>query len=229
MIKINKCSICGCLESETSNFYHHSKYGDNLCNKHYIQLGRHGKTMNKTLKDLNEIVICEDYAEIILYNIKNEEIARAIIDLEDVEKCEKYKWGLNHKYVTTNKTNLHSNFLLHRLIMNPKDNEVVDHINHNELDNRKFNLRICTQNKNAQNTSKSINNTSGIIGISWDKTRNKWSTYIIINYKKIHLGYRSNKEEAIKLRLEAELKYFGKDFAPQREMFKQYGIGGDLN
>lgn len=54
------------------------------------------------------------------------------------------------------------------------------------------------------------------------------SRRVYINYKKkrIELGRRENKEEAIKLRLLAELKYYGKN-APQHHLFKQYGIEVD--
>lgn len=44
------------------------------------------------------------------------------------------------------------------------------------------------------------------------------------NYKRIFLGYYDDIEDAIRARLKAELKYFGKEFAPQRHLFKEYGI-----
>ena len=54
---------------------------------------------------------------------------------------------------------------------------------------------------------------------------------IVLNKKDIYLGRYSNKEDAIKARLEAEIKYFG-EFAPQRHLFEQYGIninGSDID
>lgn len=45
-------------------------------------------------------------------------------------------------------------------------------------------------------------------GISWRKDSNKWSVRIGINYKNINLGNFSTKEEAIKIRLLAEKKYW---------------------
>ena len=53
------------------------------------------------------------------------------------------------------------------------------------------------------------NNTSGIAGVGWHKSSNKWMAYIAINKKQIHLGLFSKKEDAIKARKEAEEKYFG--------------------
>lgn len=51
-------------------------------------------------------------------------------------------------------------------------------------------------------------NTSGITGVSWDKSRNKWKAEIVFQGKTHFLGRRVNKEDAIKLRKDAEEKYF---------------------
>ena len=98
-----------------------------------------------------------------------------------------------------------------------------DHIDRNEFDNRKSNLRHCIQQENSYNKSKRTDNTSGIIGVSWNKNRQKWVSYINAGGKRIPLGYFIDKEEAIKSRLIAEQKYH-QAFAPQRDLFSQYGI-----
>lgn len=59
----------------------------------------------------------------------------------------------------------------------------------------------------------------------------KWASKICVNYKTIYLGEFLNKDDAIKVRLEAEVKYF-KEFAPQKDLFEEYGIkyeGCDIN
>ena len=53
----------------------------------------------------------------------------------------------------------------------------IDHINHNGLDNRKENLRICTNRQNSRNRKASKRNTSGIKGVSRHKLSNKWQAY----------------------------------------------------
>lgn len=178
-----------------------------MCSKHYNQYKKYGYCLDsnpRTKKDLNEIVIYNDYAEIILYDEHCEEKCRALIDLEDVDNIKMYKWFFDGRYVrNSNKQKLH------RTIINVSEEKIIDHINHNTLDNRKSNLRICTQNDNAKNKSKQINNTSGVTGVSWYKKYEKWRVRIQVNNKDILIGYFDDKEEAIKARKEAEIKYFG--------------------
>jgi hypothetical protein len=99
-----------------------------------------------------------------------------------------------------------------------------DHIDRNELNNRSCNLRPCTQQENVMNHSIGSNNTSGIIGLTWRKERNKWQAQIGIDKTNKYLGLYDKKEDAIIARLNAELKYFGPEFAPQRHLFEQYKI-----
>ena len=98
-----------------------------------------------------------------------------------------------------------------------------DHIDRNELNNRKYNLRPATIQENARNHNRQINNTSGFIGVGWDKQNCKWRAYIYLNKKQIWLGSYVHKENAIKSRLMAEKQDYG-EFAPQRHLFSLYNI-----
>ena len=49
------------------------------------------------------------------------------------------------------------------------------------------------------------NNTSGVVGVTWHKIRKKWTAFIKINYKQIHIGSFDTKEEAIKARKKFKL------------------------
>ena len=82
--------------------------------------------------------------------------------------------------------------------------------------------------ENSRNKSKLKSNTSGITGVSWDKKRNKWIASVYYKRKRVHIGYFINKEDAIRARIEAETKYYG-EFAPQRHLFKEYGIEDDFS
>lgn len=75
--------------------------------------------------------------------------------------------------------------LLHRLVMDAKDGEIVDHRNRNKLDNRRCNLRICSAKDNARNRS-------GVTGVSFDKSRNKWA----VRYLRKFYGRYETKAEA---------------------------------
>ena len=195
------CSVEGCENKH---------YGLGYCCKHYEQFKRYGCIPERTKFDKNEIIECEDCAEIILYDKQNNEIARALIDLEYVDLVKDYKWYLNagNEYARNDQVGY-----LHRFIMKPADDMIVDHINHNKLDNRCDNLRICTQQENAQNISIRSDNTSGVTGVTWDKSRGKWAAYIHVNNKKKFLGRFKTKKEAIEMRRLAEIEYYG-EFAP---------------
>ena len=86
---------------------------------------------------------------------------------------------------------------------------VVDHINHNGLDNRKCNLRICTNQENICNCEIPKNNKSGCKGVYWAKDKHKWTVQVTVNNKTIYIGRYDNLEEAIMARKEASKKYYG--------------------
>jgi hypothetical protein len=97
---------------------------------------------------------------------------------------------------------------LHRFIMNPPDNMEVDHINMNQLDNTRENLRIVTRNQNAQNRRSTKNSTTGVRGVFWIKERKKYRASVTKDRKTHHLGYFKTIEEAEKVVIEARRKMF---------------------
>ena len=99
--------------------------------------------------------------------------------------------------------------MVHRFLMNPMPNELVDHINTNKMDNRICNLRLANKSENAYNSKKRSTNTSGTVGVYFRKDTQKWVAFIRNNYKKICLGCFKDKEDAIKARKEAEKIYMG--------------------
>lgn len=142
----------------------------------------------------------------------------ATIDLKDLRDCLKYKWsatfdGFNW-YVTTNlpRNGGRQKLLsLHRFLTKPKRGMCVDHINHNGLDNRRLNLKVCTHAENTANKKLFKNNSTGITGVTkggyFSKRKNKfidrWVAQFCRNYKnnsKTCLTF----EEAIQARKEME-------------------------
>lgn len=84
---------------------------------------------------------------------------------------------------------------------------VVDHINHNITDNRKCNLRVCTQDENMRNRKPDRNSKSGIKGVYPEN--GKWRVMISYNRKQYRLGTYSDIQEAIKVRQRAEEHFYG--------------------
>ncbi len=205
MIKVeNICCVEGCNEPIKTKGY---------CRKHYWQIWRHGKILDYTMYDRNVIIFCDNHAELIIKNKNGKEIMNVKIDKDDVEKISQYKWHKQaENYVGTTLPDGYV-LLLHRLIMNTKEKEWVDHIDHDRFNCQKYNLRLCTGQENCINKGIQSNNTSGIPGVSFNKRKNKWRAYITIDRKQKHLGYFDDIEDAKTIRLEAEKKYFG-EFAP---------------
>ena len=90
---------------------------------------------------------------------------------------------------------------LSRFITNCPKGLVVDHINRNTLDNRRCNLKVCTQFENMQNRG---NNKTGTVGVRYYKPDD---TYIAEMFGKF-LGQSKDINKAIAIRKEAERKYF---------------------
>lgn len=108
--------------------------------------------------------------------------------------------------------------LMHRYIMDAPKGMVVDHINGDSLDNRRENLRVCTQSQNRMNATKiPFHNASGVIGVCWNNATQKWLAYIYHNYKRIYLGDHEHFEDAVSARKQAEKDLFA-DYKPTREV-----------
>lgn len=146
-------------------------------------------------------------------------------DMDDYDKIKDYCWYecvyRGYSSLKTNIITINGRRLIRMHIL--LGYKYHDHIDRNPLNNRKSNLRPSTATENARNHSKSKNNTSGFIGVSWSNKENRWRSYIKIDRKSKMLGSFTNKEDAIIARLQAEAKYFG-EFAPQRHLFEEYGI-----
>lgn len=124
----------------------------------------------------------------------------SIIDDDDYDLIAKYSWSIDSNgyarhnlYIQNQK---YKRITIHRLVMNAKINQQIDHINGNKLDNRKHNLRFCDKYQNAMNCKIHKHNTSGYKGVCWHKQSKKWRAYIVINDKQLSLGLFNNKKQA---------------------------------
>jgi hypothetical protein len=122
----------------------------------------------------------------------------AIVDADDYEKLSQYKWHVKvarsgfYAYRTENRKRIS----MHRQILNAPPGMHCDHINHNGLDNRKANLRLCTPQQNSFNQHPRFNSTSKYKGVSWSREARKWRADIKHNGRTIYIGYFEDEAEA---------------------------------
>ena len=137
-----------------------------------------------------------------------------LVDDEDYEMLMEHKWFANKddksgKFYVKRKSPIDSNgkqktICMHRVITNAPKGKQIDHINGNPLDNRKENLRTCTNQQNQMNRGRTKNNKSGYKGVYYSKKSKSminehskpWRAEIQHNKKIIYLGYYKTKEEA---------------------------------
>ena len=136
---------------------------------------------------------------------------RFILDKDDYELIKDYCWYISDQgYVMTRSRDGYSNHIrMHRLLFKNCDDLVIDHINHDTKDNRRSNLRVVTRCQNQMNLKIRTDNSSGVTGVCFDKSKQKWYARIIVNKKTIFLGRYDTLDKAVKARKEAEEKYFG--------------------
>ena len=143
----------------------------------------------------------------------------ALVDDEDYERLNCHKWYTSHWhdhhccYASRDERigGRRKHIEMHRVITNAQGKESVDHINHDGLDNRRQNLRICTNAENIRNAKIQTGKkkTSKYKGVCWSSERRKWRSSIMINYHHIALGRFIREEDAAKTYDSAAIKYFG--------------------
>ena len=126
------------------------------------------ETTSNRLSKTNQIYTFDNYG-ICFFNNSNEYF---IFDLDDIDVIQNRCWHKQSRgYATSNSND--GEILAHRVIMSKYYNingKEIDHINHNKLDNRKCNLRVCTASENKINRMVKESNT-GIRNIHYsDKT-----------------------------------------------------------
>lgn len=118
----------------------------------------------------------------------------ALVDDEDYDWLMTWKWCANNMgghtyYAQTSlpRSEGHGVLLMHRLLLvYPSNGLMVDHINHNGLDNQKSNLRIVTRRQNAENRRN--HGSSKYPGVSWNETRKLWQSSLQYDRRSKTLG-----------------------------------------
>lgn len=145
----------------------------------------HQKSVDRKRAIKNRYVFHDDIAICYLQDGRS-----FIFDTEDYEKVKNITWNIVNGYAYSTK-----NGMFHRYILDNPDG-AIDHINRNRSDERKCNLRICTQAENALNKSAQCNNKCGYKGVSYEKNTHKYSAEIRRDGIKYRIGRFNTPEEA---------------------------------
>ncbi len=123
----------------------------------------------------------------------------AIVDAADYEWLSQRKWhitkGRGRKCYAATYGKGRRTILMHRLIMDPPEGMVVDHIDGNGLNNRRSNLRICTQMQNVWNCP-GRSGASRFKGVSFHQQRRKWEVRTRVGGRPRYLGCYDDEIEA---------------------------------
>jgi len=169
------------------------------------------KNMIQKIKDekdieANNLEIVRNKDGIAIIKYKNKEI---LVDDNLWHNFNKQFWyitegGYVRKAIDKTSISMHE-----VIIGKPPKNMVIDHINHNRLDNRTENLRIVNKNINAHNREKSQTTSSQYIGVS--KNKDRWEVHIRYEHKRNYYG-------SFKCELEAAYVYNEK----AKELYGEY-------
>ena len=142
-----------------------------------------------------------------------------VVSLSELPRLQDFKgrWGIKHDdripdrfYVRSGiskSADVKKVLSHHRWLTNAPDDLVVDHINHNTLDNTNSNLRLIYQYQNLQNRKGASKNCkSGERGVCWKKQIRKWVSQISVNGTRKHIGYFEKFDDAVKAVKEERLK-----------------------
>jgi hypothetical protein len=146
------------------------------------------------------------------------------VDVEDQHLLARSPWHRDsHGYLAGSRVVGSTRLKLHRLIAGAQRGEMVDHINGDILDNRRCNLRVCSNRQNQQNRRFQMKNETGYKGVVFDRRSAGYArpfyARITVDGKMRHVGSYTTAEEAARAYDRAALQHFGTfaatNFAPE--------------
>ena len=190
----------------------HRIEGNGYCQKHYLQVKRHGRVLEYGRYDANEVESDGLVAIIYCRNVQGIVTAVALIDAEDLPRAVKYKWGFDKTtgYVSTQDTSPKTP--LQRMLVKVTDSAlIVDHKNGNKLDNRKNNLRIVTVSQNTMNSKMGLGDKYSVPeakGVHFNNSKQVYVAKLSVQGK-IYSKTFKDKEKAIAYRKYLAARYHG--------------------
>lgn len=191
-MKKSSCSIIGCNRKH---------YGKGYCQRHHRNWYRHGKATTE-----------REEAQSVLRrgSVALTHGVVAIVDECDYDSVIEHNWHAIRRE-TTWYARRWDGVWMHNFIMGNRKGLIIDHINHNGIDNRRANLRLCTHAENCRNKRKT-RGTSKYKGVSWNPRKMQWEVRIGHNNKMLWIGYFGEECDAATAYNVAAQLFFG-DFA----------------
>jgi hypothetical protein len=124
------------------------------------------------------------------------------IDIDDYDLATSRAWYKHSQGYTAAGSSTTGHQYLHRLVLERvigrqlTRKDVVDHINHDKLDNRRANLRLATASLNGANMVRPSHNSSGYKGVHWSQAHNRWHSSIKVQQTELFIGLFQDLEEA---------------------------------
>ena len=140
-----------------------------------------------------------------------------VVDAEDYEALAGFKWFADRDrsgFYAVRKAKRDADgrrhtVFLHRVITSAPMGIMVDHINRDTLDNRRANLRLCSNAENQRNRTSTRGSSSAFLGVSWKTRDRKWQACLTINGSTKYLGHFICEMEAARAYDAAAIYYFG--------------------
>ena len=134
-----------------------------------------------------------------------------LVDDDDYRELSQHKWYLTSKGRPIGRVGLPpigklKPIMMHRLIMEARPDQIVDHIDRNPLNNQRSNLRFATHSQNSMNR-KARNTRSGYKGVCW--ADGKWLVQVYLKKKRLHRSSHVDLVEAAKKYDEVARAIFG--------------------
>ena len=177
------CRVHGVFEQTPSNHLHHLK-NCKKCATIFIKRKKVRNKINQKFEGLSQPISYKviPLSKGFVCKVSN----------EDFEYLKNIPWCFCNNYAYNSKLGY-----MHRLIMNPPENMVVDHIKQSDtLDNRRTNLRVCSYSQNNYNTRGFSKSSSEYKGVC--RLKNYWKAQIGFNGKNINIGVFKSEIEAAK-------------------------------
>jgi len=128
----------------------------------------------------------------------------ALVDNKDYDDLMQFKWfakkehGIFYAARTLSVKGKKKTLRMHSFLLKLEKGQEGDHRNHEGLDNRRMNLRVCTHSQNSKNRKKTVGTSSRFKGVYWVKRLRKWSCRIGTDGKH-NLGLFADETEAARV------------------------------